>query len=56
MASTLVFLTPVGAVLAIGVLLPLTALYFIHRRAQRVRGSLELATPSARHLSWRSVR
>lgn len=50
MASTLVFLTPVGALLAIGMLLPLTALYFIHRRAQRVRGSLELATLSARHL------
>ena len=50
MASALVFLTPVGAVLAIGVLLPLTALYFIHRRAQRVRGSLELSRPSARHL------
>ena len=50
MASALVFLTPVGAVLAIGVLLPLTALFFIHRRAQRVRGSLELSTPSARHL------
>ena len=50
MASTLVFLTPFAAVLAIGVLLPLAALYFIHRRAERVRGSLELATPSVRHL------
>ena len=50
MASALVFLTPVGAFLAIGVLLPLTALFFIHRRAQRVRGWLELSTPSSRHL------
>jgi von Willebrand factor type A domain len=50
MPSTLVFLTPAGAVLAIGVLLPLTALYFIHRRARRVRGSLGLSTLAARHL------
>jgi hypothetical protein len=50
MASALVFLTPVGAALAIGVVLPLTALFFIHRRAKRVRSSLELSTPSARHL------
>ena len=41
---------PLGAVLAIGVLLPLTALFFIHRRAQRVRGSLGAIEPSARHL------
>ena len=46
MASSLVFLTPIGALLAVGALLPLAALYFIRRRAQRVRGSLDLASPS----------
>jgi len=50
MASSLVFLTPIGALLAVGALLPLAALYFIRRRAERVRGSLDLASPSARQV------
>jgi len=45
MASTLVFLTPFAAVLAIGVLLPLAALYFIHRRAERVRPDQQIQVP-----------
>jgi len=50
MASSLVFLTPIGALLAVGALFPLAALYFIRRRAERVRGSLDLPSPSARQV------
>jgi hypothetical protein len=48
MASSLVFLTPNAALVALGALLPLGALYIVRRRARRVRGVLGLAEPSAR--------
>lgn len=48
MATSLVFLTPVGMLLTLGVLLPLAALYVVRRRARRVRGTLGLSEPSLR--------
>jgi len=45
MATSLIFLTPLGALLAVGVLLPVAALFFIRRRARRVRGLIGLAEP-----------
>ena len=46
----LVFLTPTGALLALGVLIPLVALGFVRRRAGRVRDVLGLAEPRTRGL------
>jgi len=43
-----VFLTPTGVLLALGVLLPLVALLFVRRRAGRVRDVLGLTEPRAR--------
>jgi len=48
MASSLVFLTPTAALVALGALLPLGALLIVRRRARRVRGVLGLAEPAAR--------
>ena len=45
---TLVFLTPVGAVVAAGALLPLAAFALHERRARRVRRALTLAEPGGR--------
>lgn len=47
---SLVFLTPTGALLALGVLMPLVALFFVRRRAGRVRDVLGLTEPRARGL------
>ncbi|MBA2298827.1 MAG: VWA domain-containing protein [Actinobacteria bacterium] len=46
----LVFLTPLGALLAAGVLVPLAALLLVRRRARRVRGALGLLEPPAGRL------
>ena len=48
MAGSLVFLTPTAALVALGALLPLAALFVVRRRARKVRGVLGLAEPSAR--------
>lgn len=48
MASSVVFLTPTAALVALGALLPLAALFVVRRRARKVRGVLGLAEPSAR--------
>jgi VWA domain-containing protein len=48
MATSLVFLTPFGALLALGALVPLAALLLVSRRAGRVRGRLDLAQPPRR--------
>ena len=45
-----VFLTPLGALLAVGVLVPLAALLHIRRRARQARGALGLDEPRARGL------
>ena len=50
MATSLVFLTPIGALLAFGVALPLVALLLVRRRAGRLRGQLGLAEPPSRRL------
>ena len=50
MGGSLVFLTPVAALLAVAVLLPLCALAVVRRRARRARGTLGLAEPSRRAL------
>ena len=50
MATTLVFLTPTAAVVALGTLLPLVALVVVRRRARSVRGVLGLAEPPARRV------
>ena len=46
----LVFLTPSGVLLALGVLVPLLALFLVRQRAGRLRHVLGLADPSARGL------
>lgn len=46
----IVFLTPSGAVLVVGVLIPLGALFLVRRRAGRVRDVLGLTEPRARGL------
>jgi len=50
-ATSLVFLTPAGALLAVGVLLPLVALRFVRRRARGARSTLRLAEPPRRQLA-----
>jgi hypothetical protein len=50
MATSLVFLTPLSALIGVGVLLPVTALFLVRRRARRIRGPLALAEPPARRL------
>jgi von Willebrand factor type A domain len=45
MVGSLVFLTPEGALLTVGALVPLAAVLLVRRRAQRVRRSLGLAEP-----------
>lgn len=46
----IVFLTPSGVVLVVGVLIPLGALFLVRRRAGRVRDVLGLTEPRARGL------
>ncbi len=48
MAVSLTLLTPVGALLGIGVLVPLAALVIVRRRARLVRGAIGLAEPARR--------
>ena len=48
MATSVVFLTPFGALVCVGALLPVAALHLVRRRARRVRGQLSLAEPPAR--------
>jgi len=48
MATSLVFLTPGGVLLTLGVLLPLAVLYTVRRRASHVRGALGLHDPPFR--------
>jgi hypothetical protein len=50
MAAGLVFLSPLGALLALGALVPLASLFLVSRRARRVRRRLGLREPSLRHL------
>ena len=50
MATTLVFLTPTAAVVALGTLLPLVVLVVVRRRARSVRGVLGLAEPPVRRV------
>jgi hypothetical protein len=44
-ATGLVFLSPLGALLILGVLLPLGAVFLVRRRARRVRATLGLVEP-----------
>jgi hypothetical protein len=48
---TLTFLTPLGAFLAVGVAIPLLALFVVRRRARRIRAGLGLVEPPARRLA-----
>ena len=48
MAVTLTLLTPLGALLAVGVVVPLAALLFARRRAKHVRSALEISEPARR--------
>jgi hypothetical protein len=48
MATTVVFLTPGGVLLTLGVLLPLAMLYTVRRRASHVRGVLGMHDPPLR--------
>jgi len=48
MAVSLTLLTPLGALLSIGVLVPLAALVIARRRARIVRGAIGLAEPARR--------
>lgn len=50
MATRLVFLTPSGVLLALGALLPLAVLFFVRRRARRVRRVLGLSEPPLRRI------
>ena len=50
MAVDLTFLTPTGALLALGVLVPLAALFAVRRRAARVRRGIGVSKPRARTL------
>ena len=50
MATSLVFLTPGGALLALGASLPLAVLFVVRRRAMRVRGVLGLSEPPLRRI------
>jgi len=45
------FLTPVGALLMLGVVVPVVALLVVRRRARRVRGVLGMSEPSLRRLA-----
>ena len=47
MATSLVFLTPPAAFVAVGVVLPLAALFFVRRRARHIRGLIGLVEPPA---------
>lgn len=47
---SLTFLTPAGALIALGVLMPLAALLAVARRARRVRRAVGLAEPPAKRL------
>lgn len=47
---TLIFLTPTGALLALGVVVPLLALFLIRKRARRLRNALGIPEPSLRRL------
>jgi hypothetical protein len=49
-AASIVFLSPLGALLAIGALIPLVALFRGRRRANRVRKVVGLPRPEARRL------
>ena len=51
MATSLTFLTPLGALVAIGVLVPLLASLAIHRRAGKVRRRLGVSEPQLRPVS-----
>ncbi|MGH3137436.1 MAG: vWA domain-containing protein [Gaiellaceae bacterium] len=48
MAVSLTLLTPVGALLSVGVLIPLAALLLARRRARRVRSTLDMSEPPRR--------
>ena len=50
MASSLTFLTPLGALVTIGVLVPLLASLAVRRRAGKVRDRLGVSEPSLRRL------
>jgi hypothetical protein len=47
MATSLVFLTPLAALIAVGVALPLVTLFLVRRRARRIRGLIGLVEPPA---------
>ena len=51
----LTFLTPLGALLAVGAVLPLGALLVYERRARRVRAVLGLDAPPGRSLLPKAV-
>ncbi|HEX2426288.1 MAG TPA: vWA domain-containing protein [Gaiellaceae bacterium] len=48
---TLTFLTPLGAVLILGLIVPLVALLFVRRRARHVRSALGVSEPPFRRLA-----
>jgi hypothetical protein len=49
-ATSLVFLTPVGGLLALGVVLPVVAFLVVRRRARSVRSALGLTEPRRRRI------
>jgi von Willebrand factor type A domain len=49
-ATSLIFLTPLGALLALGVLIPLVAFVLVRRRANRARGAVRLGRSPKRRL------
>ena len=51
MGTSLVFLSPLGALLILGVLLPLGVVFLVQRRARRVRTTLGLVEPSSARLA-----
>jgi len=48
MSLTLTLLTPLGALLSVGVFIPLAALVLVRRRTRRVRGAIGLSEPARR--------
>ena len=49
-ATSITFLSPLGALLALGALVPLVAVLLARRRANRVRGVVGLARPRVRRV------
>jgi hypothetical protein len=53
--GSLTFLTPLGGLLGVLVVLPLAALALVGRRLQRARAVLRLVAPGGRGTAWRAI-